>query len=112
MSGAKGTLGGALNIRPWEAEAQILWETTEISAREIALKFGVSKNTLLGVAHRRDWRERGGTRSEPPPRTLHDRLDVIWAKFEKQMAECKQMQEISRTHWKAHDRHQRDQAAD
>ena len=101
------------HIRPWEAEAKILWETTKISAREIALKFRVSKNTLLGVARRREWRERGGTRSEPPPRTLHDRLDVIWAKFERQMAEAKALQAESRRQWKIRDdRHQRDQAAD
>jgi len=103
-------------IRVWEAEAEALWDEGKLSAAEIAAKFGVTKNALLGIAHRRDWSTRGQL-GKYPPRTLDDRLDALHAKFDATLKECKTLMEISRRKAaaglaKEHDSDQRDQTED
>lgn len=63
-------------IRPWEDEAQRLWEIEGETAAAIAKRYGVTKSTVIGLAHRRGW----ATKREPlgpEPRTLHDRMDAL-----------------------------------
>ena len=105
-------------IREWEAEAEALWDEGELSASEIAAKFGVTKNTLLGIAHRRDWSPRGIGKHEAV-RTLNDRLDALHAMLDATLVECKKLMEISRRKAAAgmarehiNDGNQRDQAED
>lgn len=46
-------------------EARRLWTEEPTTATEIGLRFGVSKNTIIGLAHRRGWLRHGRT---PPPK--------------------------------------------
>ena len=62
------------------AEARVLWETTDMSASDIAAKFTtddkpVTKNVIIGHVSRHSWTPRAD--STKPPRTLHDRLDAL-----------------------------------
>ena len=62
------------------AEARVLWETTDMSASDIAARFttadrAVTKNAIIGHVSRHRWKARAD--STKPPRTLHDRLDAL-----------------------------------
>jgi len=62
------------------AEARVLWETTDMTASDIAARFTtaakeVTKNVIVGHASRHRWKPRAD--STNPPRTLHDRLDAL-----------------------------------
>ena len=62
------------------AEARTLWETTDMTASDIAARFTtaakeVTKNVIVGHASRHSWKPRAD--STNPPRTLHDRLDAL-----------------------------------
>ena len=103
-------------IREWEAEAEALWDEGELSAAEIAAKFRVTKNTLLGIAHRRNWSPRGLGKHEVV-RTVDDRLDALHEKFDATLIECDKLMEISRRKAAAgmareYDGDQRDQTQD
>lgn len=105
-------------IREWEAEAEALWDEGELSAAQIADKFGVTKNTLLGIAHRRDWSPRGIGKYETV-RTTSDRLNALHAMLDATLVECKKLMEVSRKKAAAgmareylNDGNQRDQAED
>ena len=83
------------DIRPWEAEAEAMWDDGE-TAKVIALKFGVTKNTVVGLARRRGWtpkestwigHQRGPGSNKPRSSTLFTRLDAIHAKFDAVMKE-------------------------
>ena len=98
--------------REWEAEAAALWSAGELSAAEIGRKFGVTKNTIISLAHRRVWIRL----ADGSARTLDDRLDAVWTKFRATLKECDRLMAISRRKFAAgrtnDDSDQRDQAAD
>lgn len=56
-----------------EAVAQQFWEASEETAEQIGARFGVSKSTIIGIAHRRRWNRRRGS----APTSLHERLDGL-----------------------------------
>lgn len=70
------------------AEARNLWETTELTAAQIAAHFTdkpkpITRNMISGYASRYKWLARGERGDKgPPPRTLYQRLDELNAKFE------------------------------
>ncbi len=66
------------------AEMRRLWEETDKPAAEIGQLFGVSKSTVIGQAHRREWLLRG---SFSRVRTLDQRLDAYHAALDKVLAE-------------------------
>jgi hypothetical protein len=70
------------------AEARVLWETTKMTASDIAAKFTtddrpVTKNVIVGHASRHLWKPRAD--STRPPRTLHDRLDALHEDFNRKV---------------------------
>ena len=71
------------------APIRALWEGgPEPSAAQIAERFaGMTKNTVIGQAHRRGWRPR----REPPPEpsTIYDRLAAHHAKLDRVLAETR-----------------------
>lgn len=67
-------------IRPWEDEACALWLSCELTAAEIGTRFGVSANTIIGLAHRRGW-------AKPQPTTTLERLDALHANMDAVLAE-------------------------
>lgn len=68
-----------------KSEAELLWYDGELSAANIAKKFGVTKNVIIGVAQRGKWKKRRG----PPVKitTFAERMDAIDARFAKAMAD-------------------------
>lgn len=67
---------------------QHLWEEApELSVTDIGKRLGVSKNTVIGQAHRRNWKRRRVTGSEPT--TLHDRMDALDAALNAVLAETR-----------------------
>jgi len=70
------------------AEARVLWETTDMSASDIAATFTtddkpVTKNVIIGHVSRHSWKPRAD--STKPPRTLHDRLDALHEDFNRKV---------------------------
>jgi len=70
------------------AEARVLWETTKMTASDIAARFttddkAVTKNAILGHASRGNWEMRAD--STKPPRTLHDRIDALHEAYNRQV---------------------------
>jgi hypothetical protein len=70
------------------AEARVLWETTDMSASDIAARFTtaakeVTKNVIIGHVSRHSWKPRAD--STKPPRTLHDRLDALHEDFNRKV---------------------------
>ena len=65
-----------------EALARVLWETTDLTASEIAARFSeqMTKHVIIGVANRRGWKPR--TKGKPP-RTLFERLAELHEAFNK-----------------------------
>jgi hypothetical protein len=64
-----------------------LWEQSlDISAARIAGRFSVTKNTVIGQAHRRGWAPR---KIVIEPRTLHDRMDEAHARMDAVIAETR-----------------------
>ena len=61
-------------VRPYELEARWLWESSDLTSRQIGARFGVSKNTIIGLARRRGWEPRGVVR---PKSTTVDRLEDL-----------------------------------
>lgn len=57
-------------------DARRLWQDTELSASAIGAQLGTTKNTVLGLAHRRGWGLRG-VPLEPEPTTLGQRMDAL-----------------------------------
>ena len=58
------------------ARMQELWEhAPELSAVKIAARFNVTKNTVIGQAHRREWKPRRERTTEPT--AMQDRLDAL-----------------------------------
>ncbi len=74
-----GVLGGR------EDELRRLWEGSPLSAREIAVRMGVSKNVVSGLVSRRGWRSYNPART--PWRTMDERLDALNAKLDRVLAE-------------------------
>lgn len=74
-----------LIIRPWEAEAEAMWDD-EVQPADIARHFGVSKGVIAGLANRRGWaaiRSRAGRDDyEYKGTTLFTRLAAINAKMD------------------------------
>ena len=69
-------------------EARVLWETTKMTASDIAARFTtddrpVTKNVIVGHPSRHSWRPRAD--STKPPRTLHDRLDALHEDFNRKV---------------------------
>jgi len=79
-----GTLGvGSLSVAEI-GEARMLWETTRLTASEIAARFDtearpVTRNAIIGHVSRGKWRARSDSRN--PPRTLFDRLAALHEAF-------------------------------
>jgi len=77
-------------------EARVLWETTKMTASDIAARFTtddrpVTKNVIVGHPSRHSWRPRADSTKPPradstkPPRTLHDRLDALHEDFNRKV---------------------------
>lgn len=54
-----------------------LWRAAPLTAREIAALLGVTKNVVIGHAHRRDWGLRRAARAKMAKTTLNERLDAL-----------------------------------
>lgn len=82
---------GEAVVRPWEAEARVLWQAGHRSA-DIGARFGVSKSVVSGLARRRDWGVHPSVADqladEPPVRTLFDRCAALHASMDALLAEC------------------------
>ena len=64
-----------------------LWDETDITAREIGEFYGMSKNAIIGMANRGNWRTRqrgGDTRAKT---TLADRMAELHAMMDRVLAE-------------------------
>lgn len=65
------------------AEMRRLWEDTPQNASQIGALFGVSRNVVVGQAHRRGWTSfTPGHWGYEEPRTLNQRLDALHAAFD------------------------------
>ena len=77
-----GTLGvGSLSVAEI-GEARMLWETTRLTASEIAARFDtearpVTRNAIIGHVSRGKWQGRAAA----PPRTLFERLADLHEAF-------------------------------
>jgi hypothetical protein len=68
---------------------RVLWEQRpELSASRIGERFGMTKNAVIGQAHRRGWNPRR-VKKGPEPSTTIQRLDAINAKMDKLLAETR-----------------------
>lgn len=65
-----------------EAAIRVLWEETDEWASKIGQRYGMTKNAVIGVAHRRQWEARRVTY-----RTMDQRLDEVWATFKAKIKE-------------------------
>lgn len=64
-------------------EMRRLWEECpELRARAIGVLLGVTKNTVIGQAHRRGWKLRGELRSASEA-TMQGRLDALHADLDR-----------------------------
>lgn len=63
-----------------KAEARRLWDRGELSASEIAKAIGITKNTIIGMAHRGSWVRRGPYQRVPT--TLFERCDALHARLD------------------------------
>lgn len=84
---------GALSPKD-EASVRLAWETTEETAKAIAARFGVSKNTVIGLANGHKWKPRGARRLpipkvQPIPRTLFDRCAELDARLKSALDDAK-----------------------
>lgn len=63
-----------------------LWDETDISATMIGEQFGMTKNAIIGMASRGNWRQRqrGG---DNRPSTLADRMGVLHAMMDRVLRE-------------------------
>lgn len=62
------------------ALAEHLVTTTNLPIEQIGRRLGVTKNTIMGLRHRRGWlRPDESAKPEPPIRTTNDRLDALHA---------------------------------
>lgn len=72
------------------SEAKHLFEGGSETTAQIGARFGVSKNTIIGLARRRGWisgnKTRGGPRG-PEPSTLFQRMDALEAMMEAMLKE-------------------------
>ncbi len=68
-------------------EIRRFWENSDFTSAEIGAHFGISKNTVIGLANARRWASR-----KPPPQsaapTMIERLDALEAKFNAVVAAC------------------------
>jgi hypothetical protein len=70
------------------ARIRDLWEgSPELSATDIGERVGMTKNAILGLAHRGGWSPRILTEV---PRTLFDRMDAEHARMDAVLAETRQ----------------------
>lgn len=68
-----------------------LWDGSEgLSAAVIGERFGVSKNVVIGIAHRKGWGNRPSKAelAAPRPKTLHDRMAALHAMMDQVLSEC------------------------
>ena len=73
--------------REWEAEARRLWENElAVTAEEIGRRFGVSRNTIVGLATRRAWDARRPRREIGSFSTMDERLAALHARLNAVMA--------------------------
>lgn len=63
-----------------QQEAADLWEAGELTGTQIGARFGVSKSTIIGLAHRRGWLPRGVALGAGVT-TIFDRMDALEAAF-------------------------------
>lgn len=69
-----------------ETKARELWETRpDLTAEAIGERYGMSRNAIIGIAHRRRWAMRGNPH-EPEPETLFDRMDALERKVNAALA--------------------------
>lgn len=69
-----------------DAELRHAWENSKLTASEIGRLYGISKNTIIGLARRNGWRPRGDLLGPPVP-TMLDRLAALNAAMDKLMVE-------------------------
>lgn len=81
--GPRAHTGNARHRSP-EVEEQIrqAWEETPDSAPQIAARFGLTKNAVIGMATRRQW-----ISDKHPRRTMNQRLDALTAAMNAVIAE-------------------------
>ncbi len=71
-----------------EPEAWELWETSGLTAAAIGAHFGVSKNTMIGVATRRGWVKKNCVVPASEPITLMQRMDALDAAMQAVLRSC------------------------
>ena len=64
-----------------------LWDETEITAREIGEFYGMSKNAIIGMANRGNWRTRQRGGNMMAKTTLADRIAALHAMMDRVLAE-------------------------
>ncbi len=83
-----------------KAEIRRLWETTPMYGAQIAQRYGVSKNAIIGLATRGGWVKflSGRGRNQfceylkktlPYQRTTMDRLDALHKRMDQVLEECR-----------------------
>lgn len=91
---------GETVVRPWEAEARVLWQAGQRSA-DIGARFGVSASTVSGLAARRGWGRHPvgpcAVASAPAARTLFDRCAALHASMDALLAECRAIPTVKPT---------------
>jgi len=72
------------------ARMQALWENApELSSAQIAVRFDMTKNAIIGHANRRGWKPRGSQRKTVGLSPLAQRLDAINARMDLVLAETR-----------------------
>ena len=66
-----------------------LWDDTDMTAEQIGVEVGLTRNAVAGLAHRHNWQVRGvlGDRRGVAKTTLQQRMDVLNAMMDRVLAE-------------------------
>lgn len=80
-----------------KAEIKRLWTETPMSGSQIAARFGVTKNVVLGHASRNRWVKFGTDRRRG---TMDRRLDAVWAAMKKVHNETEIVLKADRAKWR------------
>lgn len=70
------------------AQMRQFWEDSDLSAKAIGKRFGVTKNVIVGQARRRGWKPRAPSPGAEPS-NVFIRLDAVHAKLDAVLAETR-----------------------
>lgn len=60
-----------------------------MTAKQIGQELGVTKNVVIGRAHRRGWKRPGAVVPEPEPSNIFARMDALNAMMDRVLAETR-----------------------